>query len=182
MTTTNRHRGLTRVTAPAAEPVSISEAREYLRISHSDDDARLGDMIITARTLAEQWLKRSLVTQSWKLTFEDCISGTIRLPMGPVQSIYSVVGNSIENVATTIPATAYALSAAKDALVVDSIITSYRIDITYIAGYGASGQIPKPIKIGMLQHIATMYDGEVSLAPIPDDVLSMYMPFRELAL
>jgi uncharacterized phiE125 gp8 family phage protein len=182
MTPPPLNRGLVRIVAPAAEPLTLAETKEFLRISESDDDSRIVDMILTARSLAEQWLKRSLVTQSWKLTFADSICGTIRLPMGPVQSITSVIATSAGDVATTIPATAYALSAPKDAIVIDSIISGYRIDITYVAGYGAASAMPKPIKLGMLQHIAAMFDGQMTLAPIPDAVLGYYMPFRELML
>jgi uncharacterized phiE125 gp8 family phage protein len=175
-------RGLVRVVAPASEPLTVAEAREYLRISHNDDDARISDMIITARTLAEQWLKRSLVTQSWKLTLEDVLKGTLRLPMAPVQSITSIITSTREGDTETIPTTAYALSISGDGLVIDTLITGYRIDITYVAGYGNTSQLPKPIKLGMLQHIAAMVDGQMTLAPIPDAVLSLYMPFRELSL
>ncbi len=180
--TYHTHRGLVRVVAPAAEPLTLAETKEYLRIPHEDDDTRIADSIITARTLAEQWLRRSLVTQSWKLTYEDAVQGTIRLPMGPVQSITSVVTTTLDNVATTVPATAYTLSVSGDGMVVESIISGARIAITYAAGYGNSSQLPKPIKLGMLQHIAAMFDGQISLAPIPDGVLSLYMPFRELSL
>ncbi len=119
------HRGLVRIVAPAAEPLTLSETKDFLRIPHDDDDSRIADMIITARSLAEQWMKRSLVTQSWKLTFADSIAGTLRLPMGPVQSITSVISTSAGDVSTAIPATAYVLSAGKDSLVIDSIISGY---------------------------------------------------------
>lgn len=177
-----RHRGLARVVAPAAEPLTLQETKEFLRIPHDDDDSRIADMIITARALAEQWLKRSLMTQSWKISFEDYLSGTIRLPMGPVQSITSVVATSEEGTPTTLSASAYALSADKDAIVLENIITSHRIDVTYVAGYGSAGQLPKPIKLGMLCHIAAMVDGAVSLAPIPEQVLHYYVPFKEICL
>jgi len=176
------HRGLVRTVAPVAEPLTVPETKEYLRIPHDDDDSRISDMIVTARSLAEQWLRRSLVTQSWKITFGESVSGTLRLPMGPVQSVTSVITTSAGGVSTTIPATAYALNAAKDGLVIDSVISGYRIDITYVAGYGATSQLPKPIKLGMLHHISVMLDGELMMAPIPDAVLSYYMPYRELAI
>lgn len=175
-------RGLVRVSAPAAEPLTLPETKEFLRISHSDDDGRITDMIITARSLAEQWMRKSLVTQSWKLTREDAVSGTLRLPMGPVQSITSVVVTPDGGSPETVDDSAYALSVSSDAIVIETVISSDRIDITYVAGYGTSGQIPKPIKLGMLQHVAAMMDGQVTLAPIPDAVLSLYMPFREILL
>lgn len=177
-----RHRGLARVVAPSAEPLTLAETKEYLRVPHDDDDARISDMIITARALAEQWLKRSLVTQRWKLSFDDYASGTIRLPMGPVQSIVSVVTTDSEGNAMTLDASAYALNAARDAIVFESIITGEVIDITYIAGFGSANQVPKPIKLGMLHHIASMMDGGASLAPIPDGVLQFYVAFREIGL
>lgn len=175
-------RGLVRVAAPAAEPLTLPETREFLRVANSDDDGRITDMIITARSLAEQWMRRSLVTQSWKLSREDAISGTVRLPMGPVQSITSVVVTPDGGSPQTVDGDAYALSIASDAMVVESLISGDRIDITYVTGYGTSAQIPKPIKLGLLQHVAAMMDGQVTLAPIPDAVLSLYMPFREILL
>jgi len=174
-------RGWVRITAPAAEPLTLAETKEFLRIPHNDDDGRITDMIITARSLAEHWLKRSLITQSWKLSYENGIRGTIRLPMGPVRSITSVTATTGDTTAT-IDSSAYALNVAGDGLVIESIITGDRIDITYSAGYGNASQVPKPIKLGMLQHVAAMLDGQVSLAPIPDQVLSLYMPFREILL
>lgn len=176
------HRGLVRVIAPAAEPLTLAETKEYLRITHHDDDTRLADMIITVRSLAEQWLKRSLITQSWKLTFEDEISGSVRLPMSPVQSITSITSIALDDTSTTIASIAYALSAAKDAVLLASIITGHRIEITYVAGFGSVSQLPRPIKMGMLAHIAALYDGTASLAPIPDEALHCYTPYRELSL
>jgi uncharacterized phiE125 gp8 family phage protein len=180
--TLHRHRGLVRISAPAAEPLTLIETKEFMRIDSSDDDARINDMIIAARTLAEQWLKRSLVTQHWKLSLADCATSGTRLPMGPLQSIASVITTSAAGVTTTLDPSAYAISPAGDAMMLDGTLYADRIDISYIAGYGASGQVPKPIKLGLLQHVAAMYDGTAAMSPIPDPVLAMYMPFRELSL
>lgn len=51
--TLHLHRGLVRIVAPAAEPLTLSETKDFLRVPHDDDDSRIADMIITARTLAE---------------------------------------------------------------------------------------------------------------------------------
>ena len=42
--------GLVIVTPPAAEPVTLEEVKEELRIQHDDDDARL-DRLITEASL-----------------------------------------------------------------------------------------------------------------------------------
>lgn len=180
--TTTRHRGLLRVTAPAAEPLTLSETKEFLRVPHNDDDARIADIIITARTLAEQWLKRALVTQTWKLIFEDCLDSGARLPMGPVQSITSLTAIDAGGNAQLIDPSMYALSANSETLALLNSIFSTRIELVYVTGYGTASQLPKPIKLGMLQHVSAIYDGQASLAPIPDSVLQFYMPFKEFSL
>lgn len=176
-----RHRALVRIVAPAAEPLTLSETKDFLRITHNDDDSRLGDMITASRLLAEQWMKRSLVTQSWKATFEGPLSGTLRLPMGPVISIASVASIS-DGASSDVSSDAYTHLVGRDAVMFDQYVSGDFVEITYSCGYGDETQTPKPIKIGMLAHIAAMVDGEITLAPIPDQVLSYYMPFRELGL
>lgn len=180
--TSSHHRGLVRVVAPASEPLTLAETKQFLRITHDDDDARISDMMQSARLLSEQWLKRSLITQSWKLIFEDELCDSAMLPMGPVQSVTLVATITEALVSTTVDSGQYALSAAKDRLVLASNLYAHRIEITYVAGFGNASQLPKPIKLGLLQHVASMVDGSAGLAPIPDNVLQYYMPYRELSL
>src|SRR5688572_29997630 len=82
-----RNRLLTRVSAPASEPLTLAEAKLYLRVDHTNEDALIGDMIVAARMTAESWLKRSLISQAWKLSYDDGIPDIVWLPMGPVSSI-----------------------------------------------------------------------------------------------
>ncbi len=67
-------RGLTRVVAPAFEPLTLAETKLYLRVDHSDDDASIARMIQAAREAAEFYLRRSLVTQDWLLERDDGIA------------------------------------------------------------------------------------------------------------
>jgi hypothetical protein len=60
---------LTLTTAPAAEPVSLAEAKLHLRV---DTDVTADDDLITSlATAARQWVEeicgRSLITQTWQL-------------------------------------------------------------------------------------------------------------------
>ena len=179
---TPQHRALVRLAAPATEPVTLTEVKSHLRIPHADDDSRLTDMIVTARNLAEQWLKRSLVTQSWKISLNEYALATTSLPMGPVQSITQVAYIARDGDVLIMDSNLYALNAAKDAIIFDNTPTGYQIDISYVAGYGAASVVPRPIKLGILEHISAMVDGTTTFAPMPDHVLGFYMPFRELRL
>lgn len=54
------------VTEPSIEPVTLSDVKAYAKIDGSDDDGLLNDLIMTARQSVEKYLKRALITQTWK--------------------------------------------------------------------------------------------------------------------
>ena len=58
------------VTAPAAEPLTLAEAKLHLRVDDTADDALIGALITAARQHAEHDTRRALVTQTWKLALD----------------------------------------------------------------------------------------------------------------
>ena len=59
------------ITPAAEEPVTLAEAKAFLRLDGSDEDALLGDLIATARDYLEMVSGLSLVTQGWRLYRDD---------------------------------------------------------------------------------------------------------------
>ncbi|MFD1333894.1 head-tail connector protein, partial [Methylopila musalis] len=55
------------LTAPAAEPLGLADAKAYLRLDHDDEDALLGELIASARAEVERLTRRVLVAQRWRL-------------------------------------------------------------------------------------------------------------------
>lgn len=180
----SRGRLLTRTAAPATEPVTLAEAKLYLRVDSTTEDSLIGDLILAARMVAESWLKSSLISQSWKLAYDCGIPEAVWLPMGPVNAITSVVVFNRDGTSNTLSSSAYYLNAARNSLVLDSVQLGFRVEITYSTGYGDATTVPKPIKQGILCHIGAMYDrrGEDADAPLPEQAVSLYMPFREIRL
>jgi uncharacterized phiE125 gp8 family phage protein len=68
------------ITPPAREPVTLAEAREHCRISWTDEDGRLQDMIVQARQWLEPRVGRALITQTLRATLE--LSKLRRMPYG----------------------------------------------------------------------------------------------------
>jgi uncharacterized phiE125 gp8 family phage protein len=180
----HRSRLLKRIMAPATEPLTLAETKLYLRVDGSEDDPLIGDLIVAARMTAEEWLKRSLITQSWKLAYDDYAHELVSLPMGPVNSVSSVVVVNRDTTTQTMDDTTYYLNAAKNTLILDTIIFGFRVEITYVTGYGDATAVPTPIKQGMLEHIAAMYDerGDINEVALPGQTMRLYMPFREVQL
>jgi uncharacterized phiE125 gp8 family phage protein len=182
--TTHRNRLLARVVAPANEPLTLSETKLYLRVDDTSSDSLINDLITASRMMAEHWLKRSLITQTWKLVYDDYVPDQVTLPMGPVGSISSVVTIGRDNSTQTMDSDLYYLNASKNTIIFDSMVVGFKVEITYTAGYGNAAAVPKPIKQGMLAHIADMYDnrGMGCNSALPELSTMLYMPFREICL
>lgn len=178
------NRSLTRITAPSSEPVTLTEAKLYLRVDSTTEDALISDLIVAARMDAEKYLKRSLISQTWQLAYNEYLEREVALQMPPIVSITSVVVTARDGTTQTIdPSTCY-LNAAKNKLIFDNSVTGFLIEITYNTGYGAATAIPQPIKYGILSHIAALYDerGLIGQANLPPQVSCLYNPFREVVL
>ncbi len=115
------------VTPPSDAVVSLSEAKEHLRISHDDEDGLIAGLIDAATVYLDGLdgvLGRALGPQTWLAVFTEG-SRTDCLPIGPVIS--------------------------REAPVTVDGETS----VQFVAGY--EDGIPAPIKAAILLHIGTLY-------------------------
>jgi uncharacterized phiE125 gp8 family phage protein len=175
--------GIERTIAPAIEPITLAEAKQFLRVDNSADDALITLMITAAREAAERYLGLSFITQSWKLTLAEYLPETVPLRFGPVQSITSVTILLEAGGTQVLSASGYRLSIDKRAIEILTPITGYRFEIVYQSGYGATAaSIPGLIRQGILQHLAAMYDLRSPAAALPALALQSYHPYREMSL
>lgn len=109
---------LTLVAAPAAEPVSLAEAKAHCRVTSPDEDGLIGGYLMAARVHAEGYTRRAFVTQSWDLALDGCWprqvsagSGRscyrIELPKAPVQSVTSIKYTDMAGALQTLAADQY---------------------------------------------------------------------------
>src|ERR1043166_7768030 len=53
---------------PVVEPITLAEAKHFLRVQHDDDDDIITALIAAARVHVETQTRRALITQRWRLT------------------------------------------------------------------------------------------------------------------
>ena len=89
------------LTAPLSEPLSVPDAKSYLRVEHGDDDAIIAALIASARHHVEALTRLGLMTQTWRVVRDRWPdNGRIRLKLGPLRSlaaarIYNESGNAV---------------------------------------------------------------------------------------
>ncbi len=175
-------RALKRINPPSLEPITLAEAKLFLRVDGSTEDSVITSLMAVAREAAEQCIMRSLITQDWQITYHQYAPLCITLPMQPIQSVLSVVSVDEAGVQVTISSTHYAFDASAGVLEFDSEISGTQVRINYRAGYGdAANDVPHPIRHAILTHIAALFDDR-SAEAIPLSSRSLLQPYREVRL
>jgi uncharacterized phiE125 gp8 family phage protein len=173
------------ITAPAAEPVLLADAKAHLRVTDSTEDALIGILITAAREAAEARTGRRLITQTWELQLDAFPSAEIEIPVQPVASITSVQYVDTAGTLQTLAADQYTLDEetllSAWVLPADGVTWPATRDVAdalrvrFVAGYGAAGTaVPASIRQWMLIAIGSMYSQREStaggqLAEVPRD-------------
>ena len=180
------------ITAPAADPVTLAEAKAHLRVDHSDEDATINGLIKAATSYLDGRsgiLGRCLVTQTWEETFDAFPTNAIELPLGPVASVTSVKYLDQAGAEQTLSAGVYTVDTASlvARIVSDDAwpatkATANAVTVRYVAGT-ASASIPGAIRHAILLLVGHWYENrqpaaEGSAAELPFAVSALLSPFR----
>lgn len=173
-------------------PVLLSEVKDFLKISHQDEDALITSYIRAATGACESFIGRKLIKQQWQLTLNNWGKGIIEIPLSPILSV-----DKIEywngGVFQEITATNYLLdSVSYQARILPQ--TGYQwpdptrdvagIRITVSAGFGeGQNDIPHDIRQGLLHWIAAAFDAE-EFAENQAVLMAekLWQPYRRVAL
>ncbi|MBP3958346.1 phage head-tail connector protein [Gemmata sp. G18] len=156
-------------TPPASEPVTVAEAKLWLKVDGDDDDDLLTGLIAAAREAAESFTGRAFITQAVTLTLDlGCSGWANELPDGvydlpvsalygalpriislsrpPVSAITSVTTTDTTNTATAFSSANYTLDAAGSRLLLNdgsywptNLRPAAAISVLTANGYGATG-------------------------------------------
>lgn len=188
---------LVMTSAPASEPITVTEAKAHLRIDGAAEDLLVGSLILTSRLHIEAALGLALITQGWKLLLDRWPRGDIiELPLRPLQSVTAVRVVSALGAVTVLDPAAYevdAASAPPRLVRTGSVWTApgkvvSGIEVDFIAGYGTASQVPAPLKQALLLLTAHWYEHRDPIeigspeTAVPAGISELLMPYRRKRL
>lgn len=129
------------------EPVSVSEAKAYLRLIGSDEDSLILELITSARQRLEKFTGLSFGNKTIKC-YTRASDRWFELPYQPLVSITSVLDDD-----------GTALTYETRGLQYKQILTSSDngINVIYTVGWGSTG-LPKGLKQAILKQVSTDYE------------------------
>jgi len=179
----------TAVPLPAA---ALEEAKAYLRVAGSDEDALIGRLARGAAELCEQFTGQALLTRAFVETI-PASGAWRRLGMTPVRVIQGVETLSADGVAAPLPAGSYAvdIDASGDGWVrcFDRFGMSgsevKRVRVTYEAGLASDWTaLPEALRQGVVRlaaHLFVHRDEDDGRGP-PAAVTALWRPWRRMRL
>ncbi len=179
-------------TAPATEPVTLTEAKAHLYVDTSNDDTMITSLIVAARVYAENYTRRAFITQTIKARY-DHFQSFFEMEKPPLISVSSITYIDTTGSTQTHSSSDYDVDIySTPARITEGYGTTWpstrssvpnTVTIEYVAGYGDASDVPNTIKQAMLMMIAHWFENRettitgTTAAVVPFGVDSLLMPY-----
>lgn len=180
---------------PAAEPLSLAEAKVFLRVETADEDPLIAALITAARIHVEMQTGLALITQGWRLVL-DCWPANGRIPVrpAPLQALIAARVFDFDGEVRALDTQAFVRDASTSTLAFipwalpmpTRIAAGIELDVT--AGFGdAASDVPEPLRQAIRLLTAHWYENRaavanVQLVPLPSNAAALIAAYRMLPL
>lgn len=171
-------------------PVSLDDAKAFLRVEHAKEDALITSLIQSAVVYGELYTSRDFSTKTWDGFFNGLCSGDdifpyIELHRAPLQSIESVE-NSINGSYVAYSDFIEKKDSGYSRILFNGSIPSnddtvaYNYKVSFTSGYST---LPDGLKTAILEHVSFLYENR---GDVPSDMIkqikSLYHQYRIIPL
>ncbi|WP_164738476.1 head-tail connector protein [Aquabacter cavernae] len=183
------------LTGPPAEPLTVADLKDFLRITQDAEDALLGRLITTARQMVESAAARILLTQTWRVVRDAWPpSGLLLLPLAPAATIAAARLRHADGSETALPLNAFTLRGDRTPAVIaldkarlpapDRRVGGIEFDL--VLGYGETSQdVPGDLVQAVRLLAAHLHERreEAGVAGLlPEGVAALLRPYRMVRL
>lgn len=181
------------ISAPVSAPISLAEAKEHLRVTWSEEDDAITDLIEDAVAYLDGWggvLGRALEPQTWQISLGRFPAGNIDLPLGPVSAVEAIEYlDAGDRSPRTLDPSLYELDTyAVEARVVPiapwpaTAPANAAVRVRWVAGTGCPKPIRRAIKLLVGHFYMNREATSAALATVPFGVSSLIEPWRRVGL
>ncbi len=153
---------------PAQEPVSLLEAKNFMRLDSAQDDVLVSTLITAARIHIETTIGKVLISESWAYYLDKWPkSKTIYFPLDPIQSIEEVRFHTTDENYITLSEDDYSVDLVSNhpRLLFDGTNPAgnskklNQLEVRFIAGYGDTPEdVPADLKQALLMLAAHWFE------------------------
>jgi uncharacterized phiE125 gp8 family phage protein len=183
---------------PAAEPVSLAEAKAWLRLDGEAEDGLVATLISAARIHVESVTGRALVAQSWRLVLDGWPAGrAVSLPVGPLIALTAITAFDADGEAQEVETAGVLADATAHpprlyfppALVLPAARAKMGIEIDFLAGHGEEPDaVPADLRRAVLGLVAHWFENRDAVmlagagAVVPEGLAAALAPYRRARL
>lgn len=182
------------LTGPTQEPLSLAEAKLWLKVDGPEDDDLIRALIVAARLMVEAEIGQVLIGQTWRLIGDGWGPGeTIPVRSGPILSVVAARVFDALGAATPILPATFTVLAHEDP---PALLPVQRpmpgrarggIEIDLRLGFGeAAADVPENIRLAVRRLVALWYDNRGEGADpdngLPPQIRALLRPWRRVRL
>ncbi len=184
---------ISQISPPSAEPITLSELKDHLRITDANEDALINGALVAAVRAIEARGSLALLTQQWRLTLDAVPDETVILPLSPMTSIDVVTVIDTAGAPQILAAALYETAPGSPGRLRPAgpwpnpgpRLNGVQIDFT--VGYANAAATPEPLKQAVKILAAHFFQArevaqEERLYSVPQSVDALIAPYREVRL
>lgn len=156
------------VTAATSNPIAQSEAKDHLRVTTSDEDSYITNLITAATQMAQNYTNSYFIDTTLRMDFSYFPANELRLYGGKINSLTHVKYYDSDDSLTTWASSNYSVNLNAEPCLVyyggtASVPSIYdrtdAVQVTYVSGYGSSASdVPMAIRQAILILIGHFYE------------------------
>ena len=149
------------VTQPIAEPVSVAEVTDFMRLNDANEQY-LGDLISVARAYCEDYQKRAYITQTLEVLYDvEGLASPWRLELPRSECLQSVEAVKVDDITVT----GYSIYEDLVArIVMIGSDTTKTVKITYKTGRDSASDVDIKVKHAIKMLTAHYYEHRIAVS------------------